>query len=35
VAGSIEGLTAQIARGELPQAKGNLDALDASLPRRP
>jgi DNA repair exonuclease SbcCD ATPase subunit len=35
VAGSIENLTAQIARGELPQAKGNLDALDASLPRRP
>jgi hypothetical protein len=32
VAGSIDGLTAQIARGELPQAKGGLDSIEASLP---
>ena len=35
VADSIDGLTKQVARGELPQAKGSLDALESSLPRRP
>lgn len=35
LAGSIDALTAQIARGELPQAKGSLDALESSVPRRP
>jgi len=35
LAGSIDALTTQIARGELPQAKGNLGALEASVPRRP
>jgi hypothetical protein len=32
--GSIDALTAQIARGELPQAKGSLGALEASVPGR-
>lgn len=35
LAGSIDALTAQIARGQLPQAKGSLSALEASVPRRP
>lgn len=35
LAGSVDALTAQIARGEVPQAKGNLGALEASVPRRP
>jgi hypothetical protein len=35
LAGSIDALTAQIARGELPQAKGSLGALESSVPRRP
>lgn len=33
--GSIDALTGQIARGQLPQAKGSLGALEASVPRRP
>jgi len=33
--GSIDALTTQIARGQLPQAKGSLGALEASIPRRP
>jgi hypothetical protein len=32
--GSIDALTTQIARGQLPQAKGGLGALEASVPRR-
>lgn len=32
MADSIDGLTRQIARGEWPQAKGNLDVLESSLP---
>jgi hypothetical protein len=35
LAGSIDALTTQIARGELPQAQGSLGALEASVPRRP
>jgi len=35
LAGSIDALTTQIARGQLPQAKGSLGALEASVPRRP
>jgi len=35
LAGSIDAMTRQIARGEVPQAKGNLSALEASVPRRP
>ncbi len=35
LAGSIDALTTQIARGELPRAKGSLGALEASVPRRP
>ena len=34
VAGSIDGITKQVARGELPQAKRNLDGLEKSLPAR-
>lgn len=35
VADSIDGVTTQVARGDLPQAKGSLSALESSLPRRP
>jgi hypothetical protein len=35
VAGSIDNLTQQVARGELPQAKRSVDTLESSLPRRP
>jgi hypothetical protein len=35
MAASINGVTTQIARGELPQAKSSLDALEAALPSRP
>jgi hypothetical protein len=35
VADSIDGVTTQVARGELPQAKGSLSALESSLPHRP
>jgi hypothetical protein len=34
LAGSIDGLTQQVARGELPQAKKGMDGLAASLPKR-
>lgn len=34
LAGSVDALTTQIARGQLPQAKGSLGALEASVPRR-
>jgi outer membrane biosynthesis protein TonB len=34
LAPSINTMTEQIARGQLPQARGSLDGLDASIPRR-